>query len=736
MQANGHFSGKMRGLLDKATEKSKGVDGDKGQFYAIMKSHGFYDVEDEENGLMDWQRAQVPDYNQHRISDLCKAIAEMFADYLGNEEYGVLDPGVEGVVNKLDQRGAQTAAEMDGIGGALGALTGGASEATRKSLSQIVAAVMGGCPFDPEILPPLCIGFDGLPISMANGFKIGTFVPDWTFLYDHETFKSNKFYEGSDGKVCIGAGIRLNLGGPARILVLKTIFSVPTVDENGQAQGDSMNGVTAEEFKVLYDVSDKNFSDLTPEELEFELREGQLQLAYFKMVNLILWGAIKNSNNWAFLHWGCIAHNSCPTDVKTAICSYTQTNGLAIDVDNCPESGMISYLVNTGMGYIIGKSKATGLILLPGMKYMDDAKKVITVEAGDAKIGTWFDDNNGLPKDTKLAKAHFILAADILSHLVYDTNPNAESLRRRRIDEANLIYKWCGMPTIKFGEPVSAEFKSVALCKRFMDILVESKPKVYENKNPKIPTDPNGIEVVNWAEKGANELSAVTLGTIRYLCAKAGLPGTVVTSVYRSPEAQTRAMISNLQNNNGKCPVNYAQRGRAVNEIYYKYSRQVNGGQVRKINDPAVLEKVRNEMIGLCTKYANENTPVSNHGYKQDVVQAVDMGPNSMRKHFKFSEQQLRKFGVACYDAYKEKYLKQYLGPEEYGGPKVKDPAFHIEVYQDNEHPHPAGWVSDAGDYSDVKILPSVELTIGDENLRNKNVWDLIFVHDQNYRHG
>ena len=63
---NGHFSGGTKGMVEKATEKAKGTSG---KFYEIMTKHGFFDIADEANNLTAWQRAGVPEYNQHRISD-------------------------------------------------------------------------------------------------------------------------------------------------------------------------------------------------------------------------------------------------------------------------------------------------------------------------------------------------------------------------------------------------------------------------------------------------------------------------------------------------------------------------------------------------------------------------------------------------------------------------------------------------------------------------------------------
>ncbi len=717
---NGHFSGRTKGMIEKATEKAKGTSG---KFYEIMNKHGFFDIADEANNLTPWQRASVPEYNRHRISDLCAAIADMLQDYLSNDEYGVLYPGVDGIINKLDQRGSMSAAELDGIGAALGGLTNGAAEATRQSLSSLVAAIQGGCKFDPDVIPPICIGFNGLPISFANAFKKGSYPPDWTFLYDHETFKSNRLYEADDGGVAIGAGIKLNTGDVARLLVLKMIFSVPDIDDEGNPVGDAKNGLSAEEFNHIYAVSGKMYSELTDKEKDFELTEGQLQLAYFKMVQLMLWGAIKNDNNWAYLHWGCITHNSCPEAVKTAVCSYLQTNGLAVDPNICPESGFISYCANVGMAYLIGSSKSMTLHMLPGMKYLNDNKEV--VNAVESDYGKNILVSNGVPKDRKLAYLHFELIADILSHMTYDTNPNAYHLRRRRIDEANKIYRECGVDTIAFGKtPVPAEQSMPHLLKRNFGWLMKGTILVYENKNIALPIDPENFKVLNRAEKGSNAVSDTTMATIRYIMAKAQVPGVVITSVYRSPEAQARVMFNNRQSHNGQISVNYRAPGKAVDEEYTKVAKRVNNGTLKKIEDPAAMKEAKANMQKKCEEFLAAGTPVSNHGYDQNVIQAVDIGPTETRKQFHLSEAQMKRFNVACYETKLEGYLKAFMGPAEYGGPKVKDPAFHVEVWQDPKKPHPDIAMGAAPQ-------PSVPCFILNDNLKNKNTWDMVFTHDQ-----
>jgi hypothetical protein len=150
----------------------------------------------------------------------------------------------------------------------------------------------------------------------------------------------------------------------------------------------------------------------------------------------------------------------------------------------------------------------------------------------------------------------------------------------------------------------------------------------------------------------------------------------------------------------------------------------VNGGKCLAIKDPAVQTRVKKEMEDKINAFQSQNIAISNHGYDPGKIQAVDIAPNGTQWAFKYTDAQLRKLHIACVDAYNNQYLKQYMCPEKYGGPKVKDPAFHIEVWQGNDHPHPNG-------FGTGSVMPSVDCAITNENLKNKSTWDLVYVHDQ-----
>lgn len=730
--SNGHYSGRIRASIEKANEQTKGTEG---KFYSILNNYGFYDIADANNGLTDWQRAGVPEYNQKRMTALCNAVSDMITDFLKNDDYGVLCPGVEQIIDKLDMRGSMNKTSIDSTNAALSAnpLTapsGAASTSASQALESLVAAVMGGNPFDPDLIPPLAIGFSGLPIDFANCFKPGFINPDWNFLYEHETVHSKTPYEGPDGTCYIGAGIPLATGGSAKILILKLLFSVPDVDENANPVGDSKNGVTAEQFEILRSIADKMYTELTDEEEKFELTEDQMRMSYIKYVQLVLWGAVKNPNNWAYLHWGAATHNSCPGAVKTAIMSFLKTNGVALDPKDTSgsEECLVSYLLNTGMAYLTGVEKRIPLIAFKGIKYrVDGDKNEIKTwgeKPGDPSEPTYYTDNNGVPRDNSLAQLHFTLLADLLCRLTNSTNPNAYEIRNRRIDEANLIYKEYGIEQIKFGESViPSGVKQMALKKRHFFDVINTEFQVYENKNLELPNNPNDIKIVisNGVE---GELSEMSEKTIRYLASMAKIPGVVITSLYRDPEEQARTMFNNRQRGNGARTVSYAAAGRSVDDEFDKVSI-ARYGKVQKLLLAEDQELALNNMIKRCSDLAKAGTPASKHGGDPNVLQAIDIGPNSTIAKFNLTEVQFKRFHVVCLDALHNGYLRKFFCPKEYGE-VAKDPAFHIEVWQDKEHKHPDVVLGEMPD-----IMPTEKCKVRNDNLTNETVVDSVFTHDQ-----
>ena len=78
--ANGHFAGRLDSAITETIGKATGR---QGSFYSILNKYGFYDIDDESNGLTAIQKARVPEINKKRMSNLCSAIAEMIK-YVSN----------------------------------------------------------------------------------------------------------------------------------------------------------------------------------------------------------------------------------------------------------------------------------------------------------------------------------------------------------------------------------------------------------------------------------------------------------------------------------------------------------------------------------------------------------------------------------------------------------------------------------------------------------------------------
>lgn len=76
---SGHYTGELKTAIDDAAAQTKDREG---SFYSILNKHGFYDIDDESNGLTPWQRDSVPDYNKRRMSALASAISDMIQDFL------------------------------------------------------------------------------------------------------------------------------------------------------------------------------------------------------------------------------------------------------------------------------------------------------------------------------------------------------------------------------------------------------------------------------------------------------------------------------------------------------------------------------------------------------------------------------------------------------------------------------------------------------------------------------
>ena len=732
----GHFKGRLKQAVKNAAERASGADG---SFYDIIKSYNFFDVADPENKLTDWQRAAVRKENLHRFSALCSAISDMFVDFLANDEYGVMTTVLEDIVNKLDQRGAQTAGEMDAIGGMLGTLTNGASEAASQALSSAIAAAMQGNKFDPDILPPISIGLNGLPISIANFYRPGFTQPNWPFLYEHETRKEAGFYDDEAG-LMIGPGIPMSLGGKAKILVLKTIFAVPSVDEHGNPVGDMEGGLSEEEFEIVKGAMDKgSVAELTEKERKFTLTAEQSRASYFRYINLVLWEAICNKNNWAYLHWGILSHNSMPEPVKTAVCSFLRTNGLALDANVNGPAAMISYCLNIGMAYLTGRRNPVCIVGIPGqkLKAIRDSGSKEVVEVTEYGKATRYE--GGVPKDPALAKLHFGYIADTLIRLTNSSSEHDVALRKRRVDEANLIYGYCGYPRVEYGMSPAAipyELKADAVASRGFIELMKSTVYVFPNRSGTYGAGANvKIRMQNrHIDPDGTILQGRSKQVLQWLGAQIGIDTIEVSSLFRDEEKQGNAMANNWHR--GK-RIAYGAGGMRVNKVYIDYAASHGGTKAYtprlkydnglKVPD-ADLPHVKELMVEEAKRVVAEGGKVSNHCGDQTKYQAIDISATYISK---YGRSVCDRAVAVCKDALRRGIIQGLILPDGWGDPPAKtdEPALHIEVNPTLESPRIPMAAEDP-----ASLAPDPEediaITVRNDNLTNKASLDAVFVKD------
>lgn len=674
----GHFDGRLKQALRNAVDKVK----DKA-FYNCLASHGFYDVADTDNSLSDWERASVPDYNQHKMSELAEAIADMFMEILGNDEYGVLSVALDEIIRKLDLRASMTASEMDVVGGALGGLTGGASEAARQSISAAVAAASGGNKFDPDVIPPISLGLSGLPFSISNCYKPGMLAPNYVFLYDWEADKHDGFYE-KDDQVYIGPGIPLSLGGTAKILVLRTVFGVPNVDRNCQPQGDIEGGLTYEQFSTIQRVMDKSWAEIQNDEdaMNFRLDDKQSRASFYRYMHFVLWGPLSNVNNWGYLHWGVLANNACPEPVRTAVCSYLRTEGLAIDPEVNPEAFAICHCLNAGMAYYIGRNTPVTLFGLDGqdVSYFDQSAK--TGGKCDAGVARQY---AGVRKDKRLANLHFTLIADILAHLTKGTSDNDVHLRKRRVAEANLIYNFVGLPKITYGAPVgsySSEHLGRALAARGLISLMAGTLYAFNNKASNLVAggDVKVIYQSKSIDPKGDILQERSRKVLQYAGALSGINTMPISSLYRSPEKQGAAMAENWHRGDR---IKYAAPGTAVNNVYVKDAMEHPGDKPGFVSDERFRKVTKDAMIRKCVELSKADQLVSRHCADYTKLQCIDISSRDLVMKYHYSEDDLVRLGQTFIELKRQGILRGYIAPDGLGSPGAKtgEPAFHIEVW-------------------------------------------------------
>ena len=485
--ANGHFTGRLDTAITETIGKATGRGG---AFYSILNTYGFFDISDESNGLTSEQKAGVPDANKTRMSQLSSAIADMIKYVLADPENGIITKHLQPIIEILDTRGATNSAQLNSIGtsmdaaastGVLGPL--GAVSTSMKAAESITGNMMGICPYSLDMIPPLAIGIPSLPFDIPNLYIPGWLQPNWDFLYSHEPIKSNKFFFDLQGKCRIGANIEIGRNSRNTESFLKDIFSVISIDpKTFIPSGDLIGGVTAAQFDIIIKASTMTQGDIENniKFSSFSLNEFQMKSSYTRYVQKTLWSVIKNKANTPYFHWGALVHNACPEYIKTAVCSYLKDTG-TLSLSNNPESAFISYCLSIGIYYKIGYEHKISLYGIPGLDSVLDVSGN-TKDASKGESAPY-----GVPMSQSISDSYFIFIADILSRLTKSSQiSDATDInsRKRRIAEANLIYKGVGKPTIEYGKSPSTQdafHQETALKFRKFDILMNAEIDRYED---------------------------------------------------------------------------------------------------------------------------------------------------------------------------------------------------------------------------------------------------------------
>ncbi|HEX6292894.1 MAG TPA: hypothetical protein VFZ66_27170 [Herpetosiphonaceae bacterium] len=136
---------------------------------------------------------------------------------------------------------------------------------------------------------------------------------------------------------------------------------------------------------------------------------------------------------------------------------------------------------------------------------------------------------------------------------------------------------------------------------------------------------------------------------------KSGNAAATITSTYRRPEDQARAMYNNI----GKKGVAHQRGlyGPAGNEVISVYERSLAAGKTRAeilADMAAAIEQIG---AGLVSKHSGDHS----------VLGVIDIDPISIANHAAFLE--------AIKAAIKDRLISNFLQPP-------KDPAYHIEIPQ------------------------------------------------------
>jgi hypothetical protein len=747
MTGSGHFNGRIESaIVDMRKQSTKA-------FYQFFNDYGFFDVADTNSPLTDQQRSQVPEYDRHRITDLCNAIGDCIAWSLGDENKGILTNEVEAQNSKLDAgasatRGGTRAQVMaESVLSMMPVVPGpvaGAAAQVNNVMENLNLLASGLSMFHPDILPVISIGLPSIPQALANLYSLGKFKPNWNFLFD-QAVKTPGFYINGDGKPAIGAEICLRMSEERNDVLLGKIFQVPSFGADGQPVGDVINGFKPEEFEIISKVSLCN----TQEEIDaiegakdFALSGPQMQNTHFFYMDLLVWNVIKNHRDWPYGHWGCLASNSMPEPIKTALASYLYTEGMAIDPDRNPSAGFISYLATMGLYYSIGFKGSVKLWALKNFtKVRNEDGSTTTLNFSGDYVARF-----GVPEDKNQATRYFTWIADTLARLTYEfTSPElAKKLRERRIAEANQIFAFVGYPQVSYGMKIgklNLLHASEALYLRDYHRITKAIFYRYPNEGApggeglfgelKLPEKKN-LKIEYASGDLAGKIPENPLKFVEKLCYGAGVSKIKIVSTNITLETQANLMFMAMDR---PAPVFYFGEGANICQIYLDYCRDNFNAQSMKYSDyvtpdgglwvrnPITLPqdnpdyaKHKNAVLSAMVnalKACKDISRINSNCANPDTTSIVNIDPNSIKP--KSRKEALR---LSCVQALKSQQLQGFSAPAPLGPGDSKN--FHLEID-----------VNIDGEVSINANPPSVQMTLTDPFLKNPSSWDVPFQLDR-----
>jgi len=697
-----HFDGNFEKDLKSIIKQAKD-----GKFYKIFTEHGFYDVNDEHNGLTAEQRESVDPALRDHYSRMADAIAEMINFILGGKE-GMLTNTAQEIDNNLDTAVQMSNSQLDAINNGLkaAASTGvlaplGTVSAGMEATKSLMGAVLGKSYYNVNILPQITFGLDGFGKlgDLGNILKPGQLRPNWNFLYDNEKVKSETFFVNDNGNLKIGANIDVT---ELNELQLKKIFGVVSADKDLNPIGDIKGGVSQQEFSIIRKASDNPTGngivistgedwEITDSEVKnFNLNEAQMRASFNQYAEMKLWNVIKNPSNWAHGHWGSLTHNAMPEYVKTAVTSFIWTNGMALERGKSDDAALISYLTTIGLFYLIGYQYPVKIFGFEGDENLGFIGDQIVSGDGVEDIVGDTTAEEGLPKNEKIAKRYFIWVADILSRLTYNALPVelANSLRMRRVAEANLIYSGTGLPVLPYGISIANlpfEHTIEGWKQRKTDTLFEKMAgSFFRYKNEGAPGgDPDLSQSISDAKLiyGPRALRADDAGFdipisetedyVKSLMDESGVDSIVISSTSRDKENQARIMFNNIQRGNDP---GYRQPGASVLAVYFKEKEARNIPRDTPVTDPNDITEIKAAMVREIDKWGEIN--VSRHCASVEELRVFDLKSSTIKnKEGSFDPRVKTKFKNILEREVKEGRIDKFLHPG-----NSKDTAFHIEV--------------------------------------------------------